>query len=200
MSDEPLSVCCSPTEHGGPGVEDGGDAGLGDGDGLLLHGLVDRHAVRVTHLCGAVRVTEALHGFIMIWLESRTVSARRLALRHSYRLVVWLWVIHSWVTLSNSSMQTMPPSPSTMAPPSRLNSPLASLRPTHARPTAPHHDSVRSCLSQLIYGGARRYGRTEWPACSLIRNAAWGSMQVVGTSAMMIWLSGRPPGGWVVRT
>jgi hypothetical protein len=31
-------------------VEHGGDAGLSDGDGLLLHGFVDRYPVLVPHL------------------------------------------------------------------------------------------------------------------------------------------------------
>ena len=37
-------------EDGGSSVEDGGDAGFGDGDGLLLHGLVDGDAVLFAHL------------------------------------------------------------------------------------------------------------------------------------------------------
>ena len=37
-------------KHRGAGIEDGGDAGLGDGDGLLLHGLVDRDPILVAHL------------------------------------------------------------------------------------------------------------------------------------------------------
>ncbi len=37
-------------EDGGAGVEDGGDAGFGDGDGLLLHGFVDGDAVFFAHL------------------------------------------------------------------------------------------------------------------------------------------------------
>ena len=53
-----LHVCCSPApsadgvrcrEHGSARVEDGGDAGLRDGDGLLLHRLVDGHAILNTH-------------------------------------------------------------------------------------------------------------------------------------------------------
>ena len=39
-------------------VERGGDAGLGNGDGLLLHGLVDRHPVVLTHL---VKLINAHH-------------------------------------------------------------------------------------------------------------------------------------------
>ena len=37
-------------EDAGARVEGGLDAGLGDGDGLLLHGLVDRHLVVRVHL------------------------------------------------------------------------------------------------------------------------------------------------------
>ena len=37
-------------QHGAARVERRGDAGLGDGDGLLLHHLVDRAAVVVVHL------------------------------------------------------------------------------------------------------------------------------------------------------
>ena len=42
-------------EDAGSGVEGGLDACLGDGDGLLLHGLVDRYLVVGVHL-GAVGI------------------------------------------------------------------------------------------------------------------------------------------------
>ncbi len=43
-----------------PGLEGGDDAGLGDGDGLLLHGLVDGRAVLVVHLVKLVDQAHAL--------------------------------------------------------------------------------------------------------------------------------------------
>ena len=45
------SCSCVRTYHGG-------DAGLGDGDGLLLHGLVDGHTVLRAHL---VELVDAHH-------------------------------------------------------------------------------------------------------------------------------------------
>ena len=38
------------SNHGAPGLQRGDDAGLGDGDALLLHGLVDARPVCVVHL------------------------------------------------------------------------------------------------------------------------------------------------------
>mmetsp|Transcript_120074 Transcript_120074/g.209026 ORF Transcript_120074/g.209026 Transcript_120074/m.209026 type:complete len:407 (+) Transcript_120074:575-1795(+) len=46
-------------QHGGPGVQDGRDACLGDGDGLLLHGLVDGHLVVAPHLVELVDAHDA---------------------------------------------------------------------------------------------------------------------------------------------
>lgn len=46
-------------EDGGARVEDGGDARFGDGDGLLLHGLMDGDAVLVAHLVELVDAYDA---------------------------------------------------------------------------------------------------------------------------------------------
>lgn len=46
-------------EHGRARVEDGSDAGLGDGDCLLLHGFVDGDAVLVAHLVELVDADDA---------------------------------------------------------------------------------------------------------------------------------------------
>ena len=48
------------SQHGGPGLEHGGDAGLGDGDGLLLHGLVDGYAVLRPHLVKLINADHAI--------------------------------------------------------------------------------------------------------------------------------------------
>ena len=45
-------------QHSEQPVKGGGDAGLGNGDGLLLHGLVDRHPVVLAHL---VELIDAHH-------------------------------------------------------------------------------------------------------------------------------------------
>ena len=49
-------------EDGGAGVEDGGDAGFGDGDGLLFHGFVDGDAVFVAHFVEFVDADDAVVG------------------------------------------------------------------------------------------------------------------------------------------
>jgi hypothetical protein len=76
-------------QHGGTSVESGGNARLSDGDGLLLHHLVDGRPVRLVHL--------------------QTDKSRGR---------------EGGGTLSNSSMQQMPLSASTRAPPSSAMSPV----------------------------------------------------------------------------
>lgn len=49
-------------EDGGAGVERGGDAGFGDGDGLLLHDFVDGGSVGVVHLVELVDAADAVVG------------------------------------------------------------------------------------------------------------------------------------------
>lgn len=51
-------------EDGGAGVERGVDAGLGDGDGLLLHRLVDRHLLVCWEGCWALRLVD---GVRVVW-------------------------------------------------------------------------------------------------------------------------------------
>lgn len=80
------------SEHRCPGIEGGGDACLGDGDGLLLHYLVNSCAICLLHL-----------------LNKLPIRAR-------------MWSVVS--TLSNSSIQHMPLSASTKAPPSSARSPV----------------------------------------------------------------------------
>ena len=52
----------SGCQDGGPGVEGGLDPGLGDGDGLLLHSLVDGHLVTLVHLVKLVNAAHTLDG------------------------------------------------------------------------------------------------------------------------------------------
>ncbi|RUP50979.1 hypothetical protein BC936DRAFT_136751 [Jimgerdemannia flammicorona] len=47
-------------KDGSAGVEGGGDTGLGDGDGLLLHDLVDRRAVGLVHLVELVDAADTV--------------------------------------------------------------------------------------------------------------------------------------------
>ena len=47
------------SEHGDARVQDGRDAGLRDGDGLLLHGLVNRDAILLAHLVELVDADDA---------------------------------------------------------------------------------------------------------------------------------------------
>jgi hypothetical protein len=82
------------SQHRGTSVERGGDARLGDGDGLLLHHLVDGGPVRFVHL------------------SSEEMSRR---VRQG----------GGGGTLSNSSMQQIPRSARTRAPPSRAMSPVS---------------------------------------------------------------------------
>ena len=49
-------------EDGRAGVEGGGDAGFGNGDGLLFHDFVDRRAVAVVHLVELVDAADAVVG------------------------------------------------------------------------------------------------------------------------------------------
>lgn len=49
-------------EHRCPGVEASGDAGLCHTDGLLLHGLMDRHSVSGLHLVELVDADDAAVG------------------------------------------------------------------------------------------------------------------------------------------
>ena len=52
----------SSGEDGGAGVEGGGDAGFGDGDGLLFHDFVDGGAVAVVHFVKLVDTADAVVG------------------------------------------------------------------------------------------------------------------------------------------
>ena len=53
-------------QDGGAGVERRHDAGLGDGDGLLLHDLVDGGAVGLVHLVELVDAADSCWGQISI--------------------------------------------------------------------------------------------------------------------------------------
>eukprot|EP00976_Prorocentrum_cordatum_P062343 1176689-Prorocentrum_minimum.AAC.2 len=61
MTLQPTGGRVGGSHDGGARVEHSGDARLGNGDGLLLHGLVDGHAVLRTHL---VELVDAHHATI----------------------------------------------------------------------------------------------------------------------------------------
>ena len=106
------------SDDGASGLQRGDDAGFGDGDALLLHGLVDTRPVCIVHLQDGVRLE--------VCLQSAHSKFRRRTVKDRDRL-----------TLSNSSIRHTPRSASTSAPASSVHSRLTGCLWTYAvRPTA----------------------------------------------------------------
>lgn len=112
-------VSCMKPEHGWSRNYSEGLSGwyLGNGDGLLLHGFVNGHSVVFSHL------SDKEKSLAVILQRGQRLDGGQKKGKNP--------------TLSNSSMQTTPPSASTMAPPSMMKPRVLGSRSTEAvRPAA----------------------------------------------------------------